>query len=227
MRVTRDVAQRFYAASCKTYGGGGELREKEFREKKKEKVLSVRSVSLVARAGQRFRRHARAFPGKLKRNNGRPAESNNTHSPRFTYTTLLVRASSGAATGEIRPQKSYRVLLGRIYITNGFIFIVFLSPSSFHPLPLRSLPFPIFPLSFEYNLKGRFCQTSTLRPSGLRAPSVESLPPTPNMYEEGPSSATSSLVIYIYVCVSVCTNTRICMAHIRNPWPVNNSSECV
>lgn len=61
-------------------------------------------------------------------------ESNNTHSPRFTYvySPFCCHTASGRP-GWIRPQKSYRVLLGRIYITDGFIFIVFLSLTFFIP----------------------------------------------------------------------------------------------
>jgi len=55
-----------------------------------------------------------------------------------------------------------------------FFFVLFsLLPFLFcrarAPVPVSY--FPNLP-SFEYNLKGRFCQTSTLCPFGLRAPSV-------------------------------------------------------
>lgn len=68
----------------------------------------------------------------------RRKESNNTHSPRFTYVRARPAPSAATASGRpgwIRPQKSYRVLLGRIYITDGFIFIVFLSLTFFIPPP--------------------------------------------------------------------------------------------
>lgn len=60
------------------------------------------------------------------------------------------------------------------------------------PFSWRAPPSHYFPisLSFEYNLKGRFCQTSTLCPFGLRAPSVRRVADA--------TVTASSLQTYVY-----------------------------
>lgn len=95
-------------------------------------------------------------------------ESNNTHSPRFTYVRAYiqpllpphgVRPSGLDSTAKVIS----RFIGSDIYYRRVYFYCVPFS-DFFHPYHDS--------LSFEYNLKGRFCQTSTLCPFGLRAPSV-------------------------------------------------------
>lgn len=208
-------------------GGGGKPREKEFREKKKfcpSGPLSRAQVNGFA--------GTRAFPGKLKRNNGRAAESNNTHSLRFTYTTPLVPASSGQrrrrGVGFDRKSHIAFYWVGYILPTGLFLLCSFLRvPFTLRPSP-PSPSVSYFPAVIWIQSKGSVLSNvhfASVRVKGA----VRRVTAADAKHVRGGSFLGDIVPCYIHirirVCASICTNTRICMAHIRNPWPVNNGSK--